>query len=239
MDGFEGAPVSRLIFAGAGLATLLLPAGVKDALALDLGAVLARGEWWRLVTHHVAFDGLGSAALGMIALFRFKRFERYMGSRKFCVFAMVAPAFSTALLVGGAVLFRRRDEGAPFFKPASGPYALCFGMYWLFYALVPVTRPKLVEILGARLSDKSFMYLIGAQLLAHAGATSAAPAAAGLAAGAFWLSDALRLRDLALPKRLEPLFAPAPRAPATPGAERRGLPARYPRDASRGEDRLR
>ena len=65
-----------------------------------------------------------------------------MGSRKFCVFATVAPACSTALLVGGAVLFRRRDEGAPFFKPASGPYALCFGMYRGRSGIGPAARPS-------------------------------------------------------------------------------------------------
>ena len=70
---FEGAPVCRIVACGGLASAFFLPASAKARLALDLGAVLARGEWLRLISHHWVFDGLGEAALGSIALFRFRR----------------------------------------------------------------------------------------------------------------------------------------------------------------------
>ena len=74
------------------------------------------------MTHHAAFETLGEAALGAIALYRFRRFERYLGSRKFVCFAAMAAGTTTALLVAGARLLPRRDEGAAFL-PARGAAA--------------------------------------------------------------------------------------------------------------------
>jgi len=176
---------------------------------LDLGAVLARGEWFRLISHHWVFDGLGEAALGSIALFRFRRFERYLGSRKFCGFVLSTSAITTLLVVGGATLFPSYIR-----TPASGPYALIFGLYALFYDMIPVAQPKLMRVLGVTLSDKSLMYLVGAQLFVCQGSRSGVPAACGLLAGFLYLSDTVPLlRRLALPKLLEPLFAPRRRPP--------------------------
>lgn len=216
---FEGAPVCRIVLCGGLASTFFLPSNAKQRLALDLGVVLARGELARLLTHHWAFDGLGEAALGSIALFRMRRFERYLGSRKFVGFVAVTQSIATLLLVGGAALFNRRSYGQPYFAPASGPYALIFGLFALFHKLVPVAQPQLVRMLGVTLSDKSLMYLVGAQLFICQGKRSAAPAACGLLAGCLYLSDTLPfLRSLRLPRFLEPLFAPRRSAAPAPPA---------------------
>ena len=166
----------------------------------------------RLISHHWVFDGLGEAALGSIALFRFRRFERYLGSRKFCGFVLSTSAITTLLVVGGATLFPSYIK-----TPASGPYALIFGLYALFYDMIPVAQPKLMRVLGITLSDKSLMYLVGAQLFVCQGSKSGVPAACGLLAGFLYLSDAVPLlRRLALPKFLEPLFAPRRRPAPRP-----------------------
>jgi len=215
MDGFDGAPVSRLVLAGSLLASLLLPPEVADALNLDLGRVLAHGEVWRLVTHHACWSSFSDAALGSIALFQFRRFERYLGSRKFCVFVAFSAGFATALVSGLAVVFGRRDEGVAYFRPAPGPYALVGALFGLFYAVVPVTRPRWAgfSAMGAHLSDKSLMYALGAQLAVNRGLASFAPSALGLLAGFAYLNEPLGLRNLALPRALEPLFAARPREP--------------------------
>ena len=206
---FEGAPVCRIVACGGLASAFFLPASAKARLALDLGAVLARGEWFRLISHHWVFDGLGEAALGSLALFRFRRFERYLGSRKFCGFVLSTSAITTLLVVGGCVLFPSYIR-----TPASGPYALIFGLYALFYEMIPVAQPKLMRVLGITLSDKSLMYLVGAQLFVCQGSRSGVPAVCGLLAGFLYLSDTVPLlRRLALPKFLEPLFAPRRRPP--------------------------
>lgn len=195
---FEGCPVSRLCFLGHTAASLLLSPAFKRDLAFNLGRTLARGEAWRLVTHHAAFETLGEAALGAIALYRFRRFERYLGSRKFVCFAAMAAGTTTALLAAGARLLPRRDEGAAFL-PASGPYGLVFGLFGLFHRMVPVTRPRCFSVAGIHFSDKALMYALGLQLLVARGRRSAYPALLGLGFGVAYLGDALRLHAVQLP----------------------------------------
>ena len=94
---------------------------------------------------------------------------------------------------------------------------MIFGLYALFYDMIPVAQPKLMRVLGITLSDKSLMYLVGAQLFVCQGSKSGVPAAGGLLAGFLYLSDTVPLlRRLALPKFLEPLFAPRRRPAPRP-----------------------
>ena len=219
---FEGAPISRLCFFGHVGASLLLSPAVKRDLAFDLGRTLAHGEVWRLVTHHVAFETLGEAVVGAVALYRFRRFERYFGSRKFCCFVAIAASATTAALSAGAVVFSRRDEGRRFFAPASGPYGLVFALFALFYELSPVVQPKFFALFGVHFSNKSLMYVAGLQLLAAHGGRSACPGAVGFLAGCAYLHDALGLHEIVLPKRFRWLFEPSDvdDAPGAPGAPR-------------------
>ena len=138
----------------------------------------------RLISHHWVFDGLGEAALGSIALFRFRRFERISWEAvKFCGFVLSTSAITTLLVVGGATLFPSYIK-----TPASGPYALIFGLSALLSRHDPGAQPKLMRVLGITLSDKSLMYLVGAQLFVCQGSKSGVPAACGLLAGFLYLS---------------------------------------------------
>jgi len=161
----------------------------------------------------------------------------------------VACSLATSLATGAVLLLgdRRDASGLTYLKLSSGPYALVFSMYSLYSSLVPATRPRLVGFLGLDVSDKALVYLAGAQLLFSSGLRSVVPGACGLVAGAAYLSDALKLYSLALPKSLDRwLFRPphvgaaAPRGPSSsrhrgagPG---RGAPSGVGRDFDADDD---
>lgn len=207
-SSFEGAPLSRLAFVSTTLSSLLMSSSTKALYGLELGRVLARGEAWRLATHAIAFGSLGETVVGAIHLYRFRRFERMLGSRKFGAFALIVCSLATSLTVGLVVTLGERagDQGLNYLRPASGPYALIFGMYPLFYSLVPTSHPRLVGIAGIDLSEKTLMYLAAAQLLLSNGLRSFIPGICGVVAGAAYLSDAFKLYTWSLPKFLDRLF---------------------------------
>lgn len=208
-SSFEGAPLCRLAFASTTLASLFLSPATKVRMSFDLGRVLAHSEVLRLVTHQLAFGSLGETVIGAVHLYRFRRFERMLGSRRFGAFAIIVCSLATSLATGLVFVAgeRAREQGANYLRPASGPYALIFGMYSLFYSLVPAARPRLVGFGGLDVSDKSLMYLAAVQLLFSTGLRSFVPGACGLVAGAAYLSDSLKLYTLALPKTLDRLLA--------------------------------
>lgn len=211
-SSFEGAPLCRLAFVSGTMSSLFLSSSTKAKLTLDLGRILARGEVWRFASHHVAFESLGETVIGAIHLYRFRRFERMLGSRKFGAFAMMVCGIATSLVTGFVVIVgeRLREDGEVYFRVASGPYALIFGMYSLYHSLVPASRPRLVGFAGIDVSDKALMYLAAAQLLLSNGLRSIVPGAAGLLAGAAYLSDVLKLYTWVLPKALDRFLVPRP-----------------------------
>lgn len=215
MSSFEGAPLCRLAFASTTLSSLLLSTTTKARLGLDWGRVLVQGEVWRLASSQVAFETLGETVIGAIHLYRFRRFERLLGSRRFGAFALIVCSLATSLATGLVVVLseRGRDQGVNYLRPASGPYAFIFGMYSLFYSLVPPAQPRLVGIAGVDLSDKSLMYVAAAQLLFSTGLRSLVPGACGLVAGAAYLSETLKLYTLALPKAFDRFLAPNAQEP--------------------------
>ncbi|KAF3558955.1 hypothetical protein F2Q69_00010473, partial [Brassica cretica] len=62
----------------------------------------------------------------------------------------------------------------------SGPYALVFAYFVPFYLDIPVS--KRFNVFGAHLSDKSFIYLVGVQLLLSSWKRSMLPGICGIIA---------------------------------------------------------
>ncbi|KAJ1462995.1 hypothetical protein M885DRAFT_504485 [Pelagophyceae sp. CCMP2097] len=219
---FGGAPFTRLACVGSAICTLLFSPQLKRELAFDLGRILANGEVWRVVTRHAAYDTVGECVAGSVALYGMRKLERLMGPRKFGAFVVVVLSAAAAAETAIVVLLSR-PESAASLRPASGPYALVFGLFALYYAYVPAVQPRLFGLLGCDVSDKHVMYVVGLQLLSNKGLDSAVAAATGAAAGALYLSDALGLQRLALPQRLFGARRPRPAAP-----RRNATPARPP-----------
>ena len=150
--GFHCTPIMKAACIATAGAGLLLPPDIRAALALDVPRVLGGGELWRLLTRHLAFESLGDTCVGLILLYRFRQFERLLGSGKFGAFALVTGTLATSLEAAGALLL---SGGAPGFTPAAGPYSLVFACATLYHAWVPRTHPKLVGVFGIDFSEKS------------------------------------------------------------------------------------
>eukprot|EP00897_Mesotaenium_endlicherianum_P000141 jgi/Mesen1/10127/ME000075S09638 len=110
---------------------------------------------------------------------------------------------------------------------SPGPYALIFALMVPFCFDVPVSTR--FTIFSLKLSDKSFVYLAGLQMLLSAGKSSIIPGAAGILAGFLYRSNVLHVRSLKFPDALAesaarlfaPLMSRPPAAPATrPGGAR-------------------
>jgi UBA/TS-N domain len=126
---------------------------------------------------------LFAGLLTWFLLYRFRTFERQMGSAKFAMFATLCGLWA----VGWRALMLL---GLPFLSGlASGPYELLFAMFALYYALIPRLHPNYFALWRLRFSDKSFTYLLGLQMFWNSGLRSALPALAGLLFGALYLAD--------------------------------------------------
>ena len=153
------------------------------------------------------------------------------GTREFGAFVAMVVAASTwlqlAILVvaqtGGATLRSNR-------MLAPGPYGLVFALFALFHgtavdlfavcfsaylvafvaAHIPKLHPRFFSIFGLNFSDKSFYYLLGAQLFWYHRWESAVPSTIGLLLGVLYQSKFFPLHHLRLPAFVESLFRVGP-----------------------------
>jgi hypothetical protein len=100
-----------------------------------------------------------------------------MGSRKFCMFLMVASVFSTTFdIIVAQSLF---ENGLKY----SGPYPLLGAGLCLFYLFTPRLHPKFFGALGFHFSEKSIQYAFALQAAAWGGWATIVPTMNGLLAG--------------------------------------------------------
>mmetsp|Transcript_10967 Transcript_10967/g.15140 ORF Transcript_10967/g.15140 Transcript_10967/m.15140 type:complete len:309 (-) Transcript_10967:186-1112(-) len=216
-SGFEGAPLSRVLFVSTTLQSFMLSASMKRNMGLDLGRVLAHGEVWRLFSHQLAFLDFGEALNGIVHIYWFRVLERMLGSRRFSCFLAITWTLSVSLATGAIVLLGdRREDGATYLRLMPGPYFFIFSMYSLYFSLVPPTRPRLAGIFGINISEKSLVYLAGTQLFFSSGLRTVIPGLSGFLAGAAYLSDALKLYTWTLPKWFDRWFFKPRRLDSTP-----------------------
>ncbi|CAN8063281.1 unnamed protein product [Agarophyton chilense] len=156
--GFYNAPVTKVVVVAVVLCTVFGSIiGSQHRLTLRMTDVVNRVQIWRLLSHNFVFTTPGELIFGMILLYYFRQFERQLGSSRFASFAIITMLVYTAMLASLQLLL-------PFTDPASGPYSLIFASLVFFY----FETPKLYhfQLLGAiEFSDKTFVYLMAAQLL--------------------------------------------------------------------------
>lgn len=156
------APVTKAIVVSVVATTLFASiSGVQSKLGVRADAILLRGEAWRLLTHNFLFATPGELLFGVVLLYYFRQFERQMGSSRFFAFSLAASSIYTLFLVL-----------LDFFLPptvflSSGPYAFIFSYFVQFFFETP--KIYQFQLLGSlSLSDKSFPYLLAAQMLVSA-----------------------------------------------------------------------
>ncbi|GLC36343.1 hypothetical protein PLESTB_000771900 [Pleodorina starrii] len=190
MTGFRHAPVSKgLIFATAGASILSQAARASRRTQLVPAAL----------THGLVFRSPAELLFGTLVLYYFRLLERESGPSKFGAFAAVSASLAAALQWAA----QRSGLGLP--PCPSGPYGLIFACFVQYYFQVPASNKMVV--LGWRLSDKVFMYLLGVQLLLSAGRASLLAGGTGLVAGLLYRFNVLGIKRLRFPAVIRRLFA--------------------------------
>lgn len=125
---WRGAPVSKAIFYGT-LVTSLYAVSLSQSqtrasftqnspFALHAGSVLARHEFWRLLTSHVPFGHLIDMFFGLSYLYQTRVLERLLGSEKFGAFLFIVLSLTTSLELAWLT------QTSSSFQFSVGPYAI-------------------------------------------------------------------------------------------------------------------
>ncbi|KAG2489179.1 hypothetical protein HYH03_012405 [Edaphochlamys debaryana] len=187
-----------------------------------------------VLSHALVFSSPAELLFGTLVMYYFRLLERESGSAKFGAFAAASTGIAALLqwALGRA--------GAALPATPSGPYALLFACFVQYACQVPPASKMVV--MGWRLSDKVFLYLVGLQLLLSGGTGSLLVGSCGLAAGVLYRVNAFGLKRLRFPAFVNRFFASTlgallgsdagptqPQAPGRPGpggAQRRAPGAR-------------
>ena len=161
---------------------------------------LVRGEIWRLVTSFLVFPNIAQLSVGMILLYTCRQFERQMGSKKFGAFLVFS--FLVSTLVNVAAVTVASSIGY-YLVPSSGPFSLIYGLLMFYYWHIPKLHSTQYAILGMDLSEKSWIYLVAAQLLFSDGVPSVVSGLSGMLAGYLYETDGFGLQSFRLPRFVE------------------------------------
>jgi membrane associated rhomboid family serine protease len=195
VSGFHYAPISKgLLWLTAGSSILASVTNSLTSITITnfYQEVVSKFQVWKLVTNHFVFSSPGELLFGLILIYYFRVFERQMGSSKFGAFVCISVALSTLLQVSFLTIF------PSFEKPVSGPYAIIFACFMLFYLYIPASAR--FKLLGINLSDKVFTYLLGIQLLCSHMPLSVVAGSCGLLSGIAYLSNTLPLNRIRWPQ---------------------------------------
>lgn len=194
---------------------------------LDLMKVL-NGEVWRLISNNFVFKNSAQLIVGLILLYSLRHFERQMGIKKFgayFVYSLVASTIVSILLIISLSIFGLNTT------PSSGPYFLIFSLMSFYYGIcnliyviiliticliillhinilahIPALYSYPYSVLGFRLSEKSWIYLLSIQLLFSDSLSSIIAGTSGLIVGYVYSTNKYRLQSYRLPKSLEVIY---------------------------------
>lgn len=124
-------------------------------------------------TKYFALAHPGELLFGVSLCYYYRIFERQLGSARYGSFVVTTWGMS---MIFQALLFKLLGKAS-----ATGPYTLIFANLVNFAFDIPHLHT--FNVLGLRMTDKAFIYLLGLQLLLASAHRSIAAGAAGLAAG--------------------------------------------------------
>ncbi|KAJ0978973.1 hypothetical protein J5N97_014447 [Dioscorea zingiberensis] len=201
-SGFHNAPVTRTIVIASAMLTIVFGfRGRPLRLGLAYQDIFQNFRLWRVLSSALTFSSTPELMFGLYLLYYFRLFERQIGSNKYSVFVVFSLIFSTLLEVLGLVIFKDFNLSTL----ASGPYGLIFASFVPFYFDIPVsTRFNMFNI---HLSDKTFVYLAGLQLLLSSWKRSLVPGICGILAGSLYRLNVLGIRRIKFPKVVASFFS--------------------------------
>lgn len=183
-----------------GLASVLIGTqGGARALSLSYQKFVQKQQLWRLLTSPWVFSSTPEVLFGLYLVYFFRVFERQIGSNKYLFYVFFSTTTSTILEVAALAVIRDPTALTGIFL-TPGPYGLIFASFVPFFFDIPISTR--LKFLGARFSDKSFVYLAGLQLLLSSWTQSLVPGVCGLLAGLLYKSNILGIRKVKFPEGL-------------------------------------
>jgi hypothetical protein len=203
MRGFEHAPFSWVVLLVSSALTFIL-GSVSRSLAFDVVRI-SGGEYFRLLGCQMFFPSVPQAVVGAFLVYTLRQLERMMGTRKLGAFLFVSYVLTLVLQLAFVVVLQTL-MGGRYMVPASGPYFFIFGLLPLFARHVPTLRGTRFFGGLVTFSEKTWTYLLAAQIACSDGAPSVCSALAGYAAGSLYMVDPLRLSSFRFPRFVDKAF---------------------------------
>lgn len=152
--------------------------GAHDKLGVDTSAIIYQGQFYRFITGTLTFRTAGELIMGMLVFIHFsRRFEREMGTRKYCFWLTSVAVLSVAFqLFVAQVIFV--ENGLQY----SGPYPTIGALVLLFHLYTPRLHPRFFGLFGIHFSEKTMSYAFCAQILLNRGYSSILASACGMVA---------------------------------------------------------
>lgn len=200
-SGFQNAPVTRTFVIATALLTILL--GIKGRsvkLGLSYEEIFQNFHLWRLIASLFTFSSTPELIFGLYLLAYFRVFERQIGSNKYSVFILFSILASLLFQLLSLAYFKDPSLS----RLAPGPYGLIFASFIPFYFDIPVSSR--FRICGIRLTDKSFIYFAGLQLLFSFWKRSLVPGLCGLLSGSLYRLNLFRIRKIKFPDFVASFF---------------------------------
>ncbi|KAJ0974653.1 hypothetical protein J5N97_016618 [Dioscorea zingiberensis] len=191
-SGFHNAPVTRTFVIASALLSVLLSHSLR--LGLTYEDIFKNFRFWRLIVSTLAFSSTPELMFGLYLLYYFRVFERQIGSNKHSVFIVFSMIVSLLLEIL-ALTYLLADPSLNML--VSGPYGLIFASFVPFYFDIPVSSR--FTIFSLQLSDKSFIYLAGLQLLFSSWKWSLIPGICGVLAGSLYRLNAFGIHRVKFP----------------------------------------
>ena len=199
--GYQSAPVTQILSVVITLLSLFRT--YHDNWAFDLDLVLKGRGLHRVVMSQMVFTNVSQCMVGLSLLYVCRQFERQLGSRKFGAFAFLSFSLASVLAVATAMATKSMNFD---YSPSSGPYSFIFSLLVLYYAHVPKLAPSKYVFLGIPLSEKTWTYVFGAQLLFNDMEKSVGPSIIGILNGMIYLGNFFGMQSFRLPGFMEKIF---------------------------------
>ena len=196
--GFEGRPVCRAVILTVAIFSLYFIRNAGKCPPFSLTHILT-GEYSRLFYPFVSFDNTLTLITGVALLYIFRVFESQWGSKKFGAFLFFGYFLNILLSLAMSVIMEQVGE---IYNPANGPYFLVAALIVSYNRAIPVQAPSEYKVVGVSLSEKTWVYLVGLQLVLNKGLGSVLPCALGALVGLIYMSNTLSIGDWRVPSLL-------------------------------------
>lgn len=200
-SGFHNAPATRAFVIATGLLTAACKLrGRSLALGLSYQDITTNLRPWKLITSVFAFSSMPELLFGLCLLYYFRIFERQKGSHKYSIFIIFSLIMTSVFEYLALTLLKDSTS----IRLASGPYGFIFTLFVSFYFEIPVSSR--FRVLGLHISDKSFIYFAGLQLLLLFWKRSLIPSACGVLTGLLYHLNLFGIRRRQFPRIVTSFF---------------------------------